>query len=139
KLKIKIKGSARDDRDPFSLGQLEKIFRAPIYTGCQSAHDWSKPGNEVLIDSGRYWVPLISLFSGARMGEIIQLRTSDVREEEGIVHFALLDEEDDQRLKTANARRRIPMHPELVELGFLKLVERRRKADEARLFPDLPL
>lgn len=138
KLKIKIKGNARDDRDPFSTEQLRAIFSAPIYTGCRSARSWSKPGTEVLVDSGRYWVPLISLYSGARLGEIIQLRTDDVREDASITYFLLTDEEEDQRLKTANAHRRIPIHPELVELGLMELVERRKRAKQSRLFPDLP-
>jgi integrase len=73
------------------------------------------------------------------MGEIIQLRTTDVREVDGIVHFAMVDEEEDQRLKTSNSRRRIPVHPVLLELGLMALVRSRHKASEERLFPDLPL
>lgn len=139
KLKIKIKGNARDDRDIFSIEQLTAIFTAPLYTGCQSAQSWSEPGTALQKDSGRYWVPLISLFSGARLGEIIQLHTDDVRDESGVLHFAMVDEGEDQRLKTYSSRRRIPVHPELVALGFLKLVERRRASGERRLFPDLPM
>jgi integrase len=66
------------------------------------------------------------------------VRTPEVRQA-GIVHFAMLDDEEDQRLKTRNSRRRIPLHRALVELGFLKLVENRRKSGAARLFPDFPL
>ncbi|MGV8865068.1 MAG: DUF6538 domain-containing protein [Pseudomonas sp.] len=139
KLKVKIKGNARDDRDVFNVQQLTSIFTAPLYTGCQSAQSWSEPGAAMQNDSGRYWVPLISLFSGARLGEIIQLRTDDVRDDSGVLHFALVDEGEDQRLKTYSSRRRIPVHPELVALGFLKLVERRRASGERRLFPDLPM
>ncbi|MCW2308868.1 DUF6538 domain-containing protein [Rhodobium gokarnense] len=120
KLKIKIRSRARDDRDPFSMNQLRAMFAAPLYTGCRSAYHWSRPGDEVLSDSGRYWVPLISLYSGARMGEIIQLRTEDVGGDAGVTFFILTAEHDDQRLKTANAHRRIPAHPELVELGLLQ-------------------
>lgn len=138
-LKLKIKKSVRDERDPFSLDQLQAIFNSPIYTGCHSEHYWARPGTEVYSSSGRYWVPLISLFSGARMGEIIQLRVDDVRDESGVLHFHLVDEYEDQRLKTANAYRRIPVHPELVRLGLLKLIQSRRDAGEVRLFPDLPM
>lgn len=139
KLKIKVKGSVRDERDPFSSAQLTTIFNAPIYTGCRSAPFWSQPGTQVLTESGKYWVPLISLFSGARLGEIIQLRVDDIREDAGVLHFLLADEHEDQRLKTATSRRRIPVHPELVALGLVKLIEKRRKAGEARMFPDLPM
>lgn len=139
RLKIKVRGNARDERDPFSAEQLTAIFKAPIYTGCVSERHWAKPGNLVLRDSGRYWVPLISLFSGARMGEIIQLRVEDVSRDGGVLHFSLVDEGEDQRLKTSTSRRRIPIHPTLLELGLEKLVDQRRKEGAVRLFPDLPM
>ena len=139
RLKIKVRGNARDDRDPFSPEQLTAIFKAPIYTGCLSDRHWAQPGNLVLRDSGRYWVPLISLYSGARMGEIIQLRVEDVRRDSGVLHFSLVDEGEDQRLKTSTSRRRIPIHPTLLELGLEKLVAQRRTEGAVRLFPDLPM
>lgn len=139
KLKIRIRSSARDEKAPFSIDQLTKIFSAPIFTGCKSEHHWAQIGDIVLADSGKFWLPLISLFSGARMGEIIQLRTSDVRDVDGIVYFALVDEQEDQRLKTDNAKRRIPVHPTLIELGLIDLVRRRQKVGEERLLPDLPM
>jgi integrase len=138
-LSIDIGKRARDDRDPFTSAQLEKLFSAPIYTGCASARRWKEAGNEVLSDSGRYWVPLISLFSGARLGEVVQLRVEDVKEERGVLRFALVDEADDQRLKNENSRRSIPVHPLLTELGLPDLLERRHRSGEARLFPDLEL
>ncbi len=138
-LKIEISQKARDDRDPFSMAQLALIFSAPIFTGCESERQWMKSGEVSMTHSGRYWVPLISLFSGARLGEIVQLRTSDVRKEQGILHFTLHDEEEDQRVKNANSRRRIPVHHQLIRLGFGELLEKRQREGEARLFPDLQM
>lgn len=138
-LKIETSHRAREERDPFTPQELTRIFRAPIYTGCLSAARWKEPGPHVLSDSGRYWVPLISLFSGARLGEIVQLRTADVKEEQGVLYFSLDDEEEDQRLKNANSRRRIPVHPELTRLGFVELLRKRRAAGSPRLFPDLEM
>ena len=41
-------------------------------------------------------------------------------------------------LKTATSRRNIPMHPELIKIGFVQFVEQRKKASSGpRLFPDL--
>lgn len=73
------------------------------------------------------------------MGEIIQLRTDDVREDSGVLHFRLVDEYEDQRLKTANAYRRIPVHPDLIRFGLLDLIQLRRDNGEIRLFPDLAM
>ncbi|MFK5978027.1 MAG: integrase [Rhizobiaceae bacterium] len=82
-LKVKKSKQARDDRDPFTTKELKAIFTAPIYTGCESTHHWKKPGDLIPKTSGIYWVPLISLFTGARLGEIIQLYTEDICEEGG--------------------------------------------------------
>jgi integrase len=133
------KRNVRDDRDPFTLAELRAIFSAPLYTGCASAREWATAGALVPRDAGRYWVPLVCLFSGARSGEIIQLYTADVREEHGVQYFDINGEGPDKRLKTPNSKRNIPVHPRLVELGFMEHVERRRKAGERRLFPELPM
>ena len=138
-LKLDISHRDRDERDPFSTEQLKLIFSAPTYTGCATAKRWKSPGSTVLSDSGRYWVPLISLFSGARLGEIVQMRTTDVREEQGILYFTLHDEEEDQRVKNANSRRRIPVHHRLLDLGLGELLERRRASKSVRVFPDLEM
>jgi hypothetical protein len=36
-------------------------------------------------------------------------------------------------VKTAGSRRPVPMHPELIRLGFLRYIEERRKQGDARL------
>ena len=138
-LTISIKKSARDERDPFTAQELQTIFKAPIYTGCKSAHYWKATGPNVLKDSGLFWVPLISLFTGARSGEVIQLYTEDVREEEGVWHFDINKDGDDKRLKNLSSRRRIPVHKTLIDIGLLDLVEARRKAGDKRLFPDMKI
>jgi integrase len=40
-------------------------------------------------------------------------------------------------LKTSSSRRKIPLHPELIAIGFVQFVEMRKKSGFARLFPDL--
>lgn len=139
-LKVKARGhNIRDERHPFALAELEAIFNAPLYTGCKSLREWGTPGALVPRDAGLFWVPLIGLFTGARLGEIIQLRVEDVREEQGIPFFDINDEGDDKRLKTAHSRRTTPIHPELIALGLLDHVALRRRQGEQRLFPDLKM
>lgn len=138
-LKIKLRADVREERDPFTAEELNTIFRAPLFTGCKSERDWKSPGELIMRDSGRFWVPLIALFTGARMGEIIQLYVEDVREENGILYFDINKNGDDKRLKNANSKRVIPVHQELLEIGFVKHIEIQRKAKSKRLFPDLPM
>ncbi len=37
-----------------------------LLTGAQSEHHWLQPGSEVLDSSGKFWVPLITAYSGRR-------------------------------------------------------------------------
>ena len=40
-------------------------------------------------------------------------------------------------VKTKSSRRRVPIHPALVKLGFLAFVAKQREAGHERLFPEL--
>jgi integrase len=82
------------------------------------------------------WLPWLALYTGARLEELGQLRVSDVREEEG-VPFLAIEAGDGKKLKTRSSRRRIPLHPELVRLGFLAFVGAQRQAAHERLFLEL--
>lgn len=70
------------------------------------------------------WFFAILLYSGARAGEIAQLRRGDVREADGLMWLSL--EEFDEagrrvatkRLKTRESMRVVPLHKELVRLGL---------------------
>ncbi len=138
-LKLKTNKKVRDERDPFAKEELKAIFAAPLYTGCSSVRHWQKQGDLVPKDAGIYWVPLISLFSGMRMGEIIQLYVDDAREEEGVNYFDINADGEDKHLKTATSWRSIPIHPKLIEMGLMDLVKARRNAKAKRLFPDLQM
>lgn len=138
-LKIKLKKRAREERDPFTLAELQTLFQAPVFTGCRSLHFWRQPGEMVPRDSGMFWAPLISLFSGMRMGEILQLYVSDVKQEGEITYLDINGDGDDKSLKTVSSWRGIPVHPELKRLGILEHVDRMRQQGSKRLFPDMPM
>ena len=107
--------------------------------------------------SATYWVPLIMLFSGARPGEIAQLKVEDLRgtfngrphlnllclkddeDEEPDVEIARKPSEDTRRVKTVAGQRLIPIHPMLVKLGLLDLFERRGRdvGPKGQLFRDV--
>ncbi|MBJ6988861.1 site-specific integrase [Devosia sp. MC521] len=134
------KSSARDERDAFTSDDLAAIFSAPLYRGCLSLHNWKQKGNVVPVDSGRYWVPLVGLYTGARLAEIVQLNVEDVRFEGDVAYLSLMpgaEEGDDRRVKNANARRNIPIHSQLVAAGFLEFVQRATSGKQKRLFPDI--
>ncbi len=144
-LKIKRgKNQARKNGIKFTIDELNRLFSAPVYTGCLSERHWNKPGNLVLADSAFYWVPLIGLFSGLRLGEIIQLQTEDVKMLSGITYLDVTTGADDcvendgsnntKSLKTSSSQRGVPVHSALIDMGFCDLVARRRSKGALRLF-----
>lgn len=97
-----FQGQSRAKPDPkqtgwkaYSTEELKKLFA-------------SKPAQITM-----YWLPLIALFSGMRLGEICQLHTDDVRREQGVWCFHI------KRGKTEAAARFVPVHSELERLGLL--------------------
>ncbi|ALN73592.1 site-specific integrase [Aureimonas sp. AU20] len=124
---------------PFKPDQLVTLFSSPLFTGCLSSDEWrnvAKPGN-VAIRDHRFWVPIIMLYSGARPGEIAQLSVADVRTQDGIpfMHITILGD-DEKSVKTRGSMRVVPIHSELVRLGFLDHHVRMKEAGEAKLFPE---
>ncbi|TXN27672.1 DUF6538 domain-containing protein [Methylobacterium sp. WL19] len=84
----------------------------------------------------RRWVPWIACFTGARISEICQLEKSDVASSMGIHYFRMTVEYDNEgevaaseeiriakkNLKNFSSKRHIPIHPQLIEEGFLLFV-----------------
>ena len=84
----------------------------------------------------KYWVPLLGLYTGARLEEICQLRVEDIKLDKDIWIIDINDDYD-KRLKNKNAKRIIPIHPKLIELGFLDRVQYLKLAGKDRVFCDL--
>lgn len=71
----------------------------------------------------RRWIPLLAACSGARAGELAQLWAERVREIDGILAMELRPAEDGGTFKNAGSERVVPLHPALVEAGFLDFVK----------------
>ncbi len=85
------------------------------------------------------WLPLIGLYSGARINEISQLNpNADIVKDAdtGIYYFHFTDEGLDQKLKTRASKRIVPIHSKLLELGFLDYVKRVRAGKHTIIFPE---
>ncbi|MBN9440427.1 site-specific integrase [Bosea sp. (in: a-proteobacteria)] len=124
-------------RAPFSDEQLKALFDSPLFRGCLSNTAEHKPGNFTIRD-WRYWLPLVALFSGMRLGEIAQLLVEDVQEMHGTwVMHVTTDGDDEKKLKTVGSERIVPVHSELITLGFLDYYTARKEAGSKRLFPEI--
>lgn len=121
----------QSQREPFDARDLQTIFNAPLFTehklpvGAKGA--------------AGIWLPLLALFAGARQAEYAGLRVSDIREDEqtGVpLMWFTRDVKAGRRLKTKSSERVVPVHPQLIDIGFLNYVaERRKDGEQAWLLP----
>ena len=72
--------------------------------------------------AARRWLPLLAACSGARVGELAQLWAERVREIDGVIALELRPAEDGGTFKNAGSERNVPLHPALIEVGFLDFV-----------------
>lgn len=130
---------AKEARLPYDADALKAVFGSAIYTKGE------RPNRGA--GEAAYWLPLLALYTGARLGELGQLRPKDVVQEvyqdaededrKAWVIRIVEDERDGLTLKNASSNRRVPIHQALIDLGFLRYVDAARDKGQARIFPDL--
>ena len=124
---------AIDQRAMWTPEELASLFATPIWTGYRSEGRRSTPGSLIRRDE-HFWLPLIAVFSGLRQEEICQLHNEDIRAADGIFYFDI-NSRPPRKLKNRTAVRKVPIHPELIRLGFLTHVDDARRAGAIRVFP----
>lgn len=87
--------------------------------------------------ASEYWLPLIGLYTGARIDEIASLPVSKVAEIDGVWCYFMSSEEGNQKGKNEFAPRWIPMHPEVVKAGFVEHWKTLSAEGHVRMFPEL--
>lgn len=119
------KPKVKNKTKAFSQQQLRALFETDSYQ------------QGLFKRASDYWVPLLGLFTGAREAELCQLDVSDVRHDASTRLWLLhINADKDKRLKTDTSEREIPLHPQLIALGFLDFVDATRANNETRLFSD---
>jgi len=104
--------------EPFTPEELQKIFQSDLYLKKLKLPDF-------------YWCPLIALFTGARAEEIASLDVGQIYPVKGIWIIDIL------KGKNANAKRRVPVHNVLIDLGLVDYRASLSKAGYTKLFPNV--
>lgn len=151
KLEVNVAGEVRvagysktrkgqvNPRLPLRTSHLLTLFASPLFTGCEGLAEIqrTRPGPHVYQDA-LYWAFLLGPTSGMRLEEIGQILVDDIEvldvagERYALIHVTGTGE--DQHVKTEESARIIMVHPNVVDLGFIDLVDRRRSAGAKRLF-----
>jgi integrase len=127
-----IRAGGVNKQRAMKLDELEKLFlhqqMAQYASDSRTAH--------------YCWLPLIGLYTGARINEICQLNpfTDIVLDNAtGISYFHFTDDGEtisgvDKSIKTKSSKRIVPIHSKLLELGFLDYIEKIKQADQKIIF-----
>ena len=140
---ITTKVANKNKRDPFSNDQIKTFFQSSYYNKCGSEpRPFEHAGQP-----WRFWLPLMCLTMGLRPKEVCQMNLADIKKsEDGVlyVHIIATDDDDEspaqeniKTVKTEASRRIIPVHPELLKIGFAEYVEATLSKSETMLFPGL--
>ena len=109
--------SARSERSSFTDDDLTLLFGTRLFTHKAYKHEW------------QYWLPLLGLYTGARIEELCQLKVEDFKFSDGCHYLDIHGDGDAQnRVKTSCSVRKIPIHGNLINLGILDLVSNRPMA-----------
>jgi integrase len=128
----------KERRLSFDADDLRAIFGSPMYRGCLSETRRTTEGKEVVRDA-KFWLPLLALYTGARLDELGQLVVADAKTDSGITYLDLNTIDEGKHIKNSGSRRKVPVHPELVRCGFLAYIAEARRKKQAQLFPELKI
>lgn len=138
-------------RVSFTAAQLQQLYSSKLYLEGPPADDPTL--NAV------YWVNLLATFTGARLEELADAECDDVFELEDGLWFSIqakvrgqseeqrkavkgqlrkaLMAHDSRTLKNNGSERVVPVHEELIKVGFVDYVRELRARGEVKLFPQL--
>lgn len=124
--------------------ELRKAYSRDDLRKLVAAYAFMAPENKAKFAAypDRFWLPIISLYSGMRLNEICQLNTNDIAQdaETGIWYFHIETSDGDEKMiKSASARRKIPLHGVLIKLGLLEYRTCMVKSCAPRLWMNLKL
>lgn len=114
-------------RGRYTSDDINTLLQSPLFT--DSEYRAGSGGRK-----SWWWLIFLGLFTGARVGELAQLRLEDVVTVDGVLCLSINDD-GDKRVKTPAGIRLCPVHPELLRLGFTSYVEELKTNHLQHLLP----
>lgn len=119
-----------DREQGFTLAEATAVLKASrTYVPAERDNPANREAPQTT--SAKQWAPILCAFTGARIAEITQLRKKDCRTEDGV---AVIRITPDAGTVKAGGYRDVPLHPQIVELGFLDFVD--ASADGPLFYPE---
>ncbi|MCK1616392.1 tyrosine-type recombinase/integrase, partial [Bradyrhizobium sp. 159] len=144
--KLRAKGRnkntrARDERKKLPIERATSIFQTAPFINCAGWDDlgkWGEEGAARVFHCALYFVPILIYYTGARREELCGAMADDVIfDREGCRSYIHIAANEQRRIKNPQSKRNIPLHPELIRLGFLDYVRKIKALGYKLLFPDL--
>lgn len=85
-----------------------------------TAYNYRNENENTQTVAAKKWVPWLCAFSGARVGEMVQLGKQDIRNQDGRYIIRITPEAHTQK---TNEAREVILHQQIVDLGFISYVD----------------
>ncbi|MGO8922547.1 MAG: tyrosine-type recombinase/integrase [Xanthobacteraceae bacterium] len=108
RITVPKKSSTRETK-AFTESEISTILKAAMKIEVRSK-----------MDAAKRWCPWLAAYTGARMGELTQLRGSDVFEHDGIWAIKISPEAGSVKNRKS---RTVPLHEHLIKQGFVEFVK----------------
>ncbi len=128
-VKINVSHKDTEEIQPFEPEHVRLLLKTEVFTAGKRP---AKGGRDAA-----FWLPLLALFGGERVEELGQLAVSDVVMLNDRMFLRITDLDDTQGVKNKVSKRHVPVHAELLKIGFGRYVDAVRLSGKDRLFPDL--
>lgn len=140
------KVSPKTARPVWTVSHMDCLFSAPIWTGGggRLRRLDAAAGKDIYHDAA-YWLPLLLYYTHATVSELGGLRTGEVNVDDVVPNLVIKDNDiraedgSDGGEKNEKRGRMIPLHGELLRLGFTDYVQAIRDEGHDALFPELYL
>ena len=127
---LKVSVTGQRTRRIWTQDEIDRLLGSDIFKKGIYPRNWNAGG------AAAYWLPLLGLLTGARLSELAQLKVADICLP--TLRIQIQESNNEQRLKTPSARRSIPLHSELIRLGFIDYVSKQARNNESSLWSELP-